>query len=258
MVDPAVGGAAGRDYYQYPQPFDLPDEVEAPGGRRFSGHRARVYWLLRVTADRGYRHPVGRRLAPAGWVPVFLFREPWSGGQSGGRRVRELREYGVEVQIEEFDPPAGEGSSTTLYRLLVDPIAGTSSGKGQALHAVVPLTPAGTPPPQRTTAPPPLSRYTFTFGLKRPTAASLGTDARDYDLTPGASGPLAPGVGVETEGQYLEQLADLWRSGELVNHLLGRRHVVFWDLPLQRPPFDLRKLLTRALTACGATLVEGD
>lgn len=112
----------GRDFYQYRQPFELPDEATTPDGRTFRGARARVYWLLRITRERGYCHPVGAATGPPGTVPRFLLVEPWSGGSSGDRRARELREYGCEIRIENFAGPQGE-TDTTLYSLSRDAIA---------------------------------------------------------------------------------------------------------------------------------------
>jgi hypothetical protein len=96
---PAAGGPS---QYQYAQPFHLP-EVATIAGRKVTGTKARVYWLLRLTAEQGFVHAIGQRQGPPGWVPLFLLREPWSGGQQGDRRVRSLREDGVRVDVRFFE-----------------------------------------------------------------------------------------------------------------------------------------------------------
>lgn len=282
----AAGGATAtvleREFYQYRQPFELPDEVTTPEGKTFSGHRARVYWLLRLTLERRHQHPVGRQLGPAGWVPVFLFREPWSGGQSGGRRVRELREYGVEVEIEEYRPPTGDSSATTLYRLSLDPISGLGAGRGpsrvvssalRSAHGgeVAPPAHRGgsarppSPPrgsagtPRRTAAPRPLAGFRFRFAVGESPPRRIEADQRAIDLTPGSREPLAPPLGLSTAEAYDDHLVALFERGVLVDNLRGggRRRLLFHLLPLQRPPFDLEAVLTRALEACGAVLEVG-
>ncbi len=251
------------DFYQYPAPFELPDEVTTPDGSTFTGHRARVYWLLRLTKERGYQHPVGRHRAPAGTVPVFLFREPWSGGQSGGRRVRELREYGVEVEIDDFSPREGQGSSTTLYRLVEDPIA---NGRAGTLRESRVSTQTGKETEHRqarsagttngtAAAARPLSSLRFS------TAAGDGRDAVAegwirHDLTPGSTSPLAPGMGVLSRATYLEELKAAWEAGELQRLGMGRGSILLVDTPLERPPFDVIETAAEILIWGGATRVE--
>ena len=69
-------------------PFELP-EVAFIAGRKIAGTRARVYWLLRTTAEQRICHRIGQRIGPAGWVPGYYFQRPWSGGGAGDRRRRD-------------------------------------------------------------------------------------------------------------------------------------------------------------------------
>lgn len=98
-------------------PFPLPEQVVV-GGRKIAGTRARVYGLLRTTAEEGICHRIGELVGPAGWVPNYYFRKAWSGGNAGDRRLRDLREkFGVEIESMRF---AGD-SSTVLFRWVSDP-----------------------------------------------------------------------------------------------------------------------------------------
>lgn len=291
----------GRDYFQVPQPFDLPEAATAPDGRVFTGHRARVYWLLRITRERGHRHPVGRHLGPPGAVPVHLLREPWSGGQSGGRRARELREYGCELAIEPFEPPDGRGSATTMYSLTRDPIAGDAAaadpgrrseaggpptqaaprllapldGATSAPHAVAALPRSHGRQPGQPAGPSAAAGGGSAGTLERSAAArplvglrvrlqrdlghprALASGEKILDLTPsrGQYVALAPAVDVVDEQGYLEQLNQVWHSGDLVRQLELRRPQVCLYLRTELP-FDLWPVVRRVLTACGAGMVE--
>ena len=98
-------------------PFELA-EVAFVGGRKIAGTRARVYWLLRTTAEERICHRIGQRIGPAGWVPGYYFQRPWSGGGAGDRRRRDLSEkFGVTIETARFD---GD-SSIVLYRWVSDP-----------------------------------------------------------------------------------------------------------------------------------------
>lgn len=107
-------------------PFALAEEAILPSGRKLAGTRARVYWLLRITADEGIRHRVGEELGPAGWVPGYYFQRAWSGGGSGDRRRRDLSEkFGVGIESMRFvasrTKDDGTESATWLYRWVSDP-----------------------------------------------------------------------------------------------------------------------------------------
>ena len=68
-----------------PPGWQLAGEATLPGGRTVTGTAARVYHLLAESHRRGHRWQVGRHLAPAGWVPTWVLREPWAGGAAGSR-----------------------------------------------------------------------------------------------------------------------------------------------------------------------------
>lgn len=83
-------------------PFELPDEAVI-SGRKVAGTVARVYWLLRLTAERNIQHRIGEQMGPAGWVPNYYLRRAWSGGSAGDRRMRDLRlKFGVELNSCRF------------------------------------------------------------------------------------------------------------------------------------------------------------
>jgi hypothetical protein len=87
-------------------------------GRKCAGTKARVYDLLRQTAERSERHRIGSLIGPAGWVPNYYIRRAWSGGNAGDRRLRDLREkFGVRIERMPFS----EDSSVVLYRWAGDP-----------------------------------------------------------------------------------------------------------------------------------------
>jgi hypothetical protein len=101
----------------YTQPFALDEELTLPDGKRVRGTLARVYSLLVHTARRQHRHRVGLAFGPPGWVPAYLFRAAWAGGEAGDRRRRDLRElHGIEIEMQRFERD-GEETATTLYRL---------------------------------------------------------------------------------------------------------------------------------------------
>lgn len=104
-------------------PFALP-ETATIAGKVIEGSKARVYWLLRLSAERGVRHRVGALEAPAGWVPNYYLRKGWSGGNAGDRRLRDLRALGVELESREFRPDPGNPSYTVLWRWISDPAGG--------------------------------------------------------------------------------------------------------------------------------------
>lgn len=103
-------------------PFALP-EAATIAGKTIEGSKARVYWLLRLSAERGVRHRVGALEAPAGWVPNYYLRKGWSGGNAGDRRLRDLRALGVELESQDFRPDRSDPSYTVLWRWKCDPVA---------------------------------------------------------------------------------------------------------------------------------------
>lgn len=262
----------GSDFYQYERPVaigTLCDEVDAPG-IHFTGRRARVYWLLRLTKDRGLRHPVGSQVAPPGWVPRHLVVEPWSGGAQGDRRVRELRfDYGVDIQVQEFKPPGGGNSSTTLYRIGDrDPIregAGrVDLKKAREESAEAPKDPtkplaalaflAGEVPPG---PPSPVLAFGNSFLNHLEHFAGLSDGGcRTFDVTPGGDSAFAPRRAIATDEAYRELLLAMWGDGSLVGELaeLRRAGFVAYVEPGAWSPIPV---LSRALVALGARRVEG-
>lgn len=233
-------------------PWELPDQVHLPDGRKFSGTRARVYWLMRLTAEREHRHPmetVTQELGPPGWTPIHTLRRPWAGGASGDRRARELREtYGVEIEIRDWTDLGGpEDSDTTLYRITEDPIA------------------RGTTPP----APPtdkkatpirrhPLAGIRFRTCIGKPAGA-----AKALRVDPGFQHVLSPSLEVSRRIRsmddldaglecYREELRERWRSSAATweRELTGMNELVLWCTSDDRwSPFPV---LIDVLTALGA------
>ena len=226
-------------YYQYPPPFELPDEAVV-AGRRFTGHRARVFHLLRITRERGFRHYIGRHLGPAGAVPVFLLREPWSGGQSGARRLRELRAYGLAIEISTFDHPDGD-SVTTLYTL-----AGTlpaSSAPVLATARRLPPKPGSVPAP----------RITLTRHLQ-PGALDLTPHP---PTAPGERPVLVPSWWAASMRDYREQLQEAGLT-RLLAEVRDGMVVVATAECLDELGWDPLPVLADALRAAGVIVeVEG-
>lgn len=229
------------EHHQYPEPFPLSDTLDL-GGRTFTGSRARVYWLLRLTAERRHAHPIGRFTGPPGKVPAFLFREPWAGGQQGDRRLRDLREHGLEYDWEEWNPPDGSDSSTTVYWMTRDPL-------GEVVPTEAPSSPAPAPSTGQA-ALAPLAGLVFRIGT--PTLTDLPLDPKT--LAPRclcwSSGPMR----AEARTEALKgALRDQWARGELLaklEPLLGRRVAV---VSCRTPDeWDGAEVLAEVLEALGA------
>lgn len=248
---------AERSYYQAPAPFELPSEAVV-AGRRFTGHRARVYHLLRLTRERRHRHAIGRHLGPPGKVPVFLLREPWSGGQSGGRRARELREYGLELRITTFEPPDGMGSSTTLYELV------ERAGVGDAGTSTLGTRPAAlatTPAAQSSVAADPATSGAWPKKVRLQRQLEPGA----VDLTPRPPAPgearcvVAPSWLVGTPDDYRRQLAEAAEGGHLLRGLpSGPVVLAAPQTALDELGFDPLPVLGEALAAAGVAVETPD
>ncbi len=222
----------GRDWFQHrpPPALDaLPEEAVDGAGTVFRGARARVYHLLRIAAESGLSLPVGRFDGPAGWVPRHLLVEPWSGGASGDRRVRELvGRHGFQVEHTTFDPPDGESSSTTLYRLVPN---GSAAAHGA---------------PAR---PQPLAGLDFHTAVG--TAVQLAPSGCPLHLTD-AWLAIRPPPGLAGAADYREHLLAAYHAGSLVGQLEQRDQIVLYLAPGEALPFDPFPVLRRALTALGA------
>ncbi|MBC8377201.1 MAG: hypothetical protein H8E26_14245 [FCB group bacterium] len=56
-----------------------------------------------------------------GWTPLFMLRGPFTGGDSAGRRVRELREMGWPIIDKDHEYEHGKTRRMHIYALGVDP-----------------------------------------------------------------------------------------------------------------------------------------
>jgi hypothetical protein len=226
---------AAAQYHQaaLPSGWELADEVRLPGGRSISGTAARVYQLLEMTRRHRHRWHVGRHLAPAGWVPTWVLREPWAGGSAGDRRLRDLREkHGLVIDGEPFQAPDDEPASQSWLFLLRD---GT--------HA-----PESSEPSRQAACPAlPLAGITVTFRRGSPVERA-GT----IDVSPGASSRLAPDIGADDD-VFRAALRALHRADQLAGTLSGRRQWVLWCDPAA--PYDPFPVLTQVITALGGSVV---
>ena len=222
----------GAPHHQAPLPttWSLAYEATLPGGRLITGTAARVYHLLAETRNRQHRWKVGRHLAPMGWVPTWVLREPWAGGAAGDRRLRDLREAGVTIESQRFDAGDGEPASASWLWRIADP--------DSPLSDAVDLSNAG-----RSTTPLQGLTIRFTTGVLAPAA---------LDISPGASSPLAPSFGACDDEAYRRELLDTFHSGRLVSTLTGRKEWTLWTDPAAA--YDPRPVLSFALAKLGATL----
>lgn len=269
--------------HQVPRPhgLDLPDEAVI-GGKTVTGARARVYHLLRITRERRLAWPVGLHTGPAGWVPTYVLREPWAGGQAGDRRLRELRRrYGCQIAQERFeDPDTGQITETWLWRLDAEPSA-TPAPRRESPAPSAPAHPptpeaatvgAATPPPASPTpAPPahPLPLCRLRVWLVHGHPGDLGKDVQasaTWEVTPGASCWLAPSEDLvralheaahaarvlkTAQERYREELLHHYRNGRLVRELGGHRAMILWSA---EDLYDPLPMLAHALERLGATI----
>jgi hypothetical protein len=114
-----------------PPGWHLAEKAALPGGRTVTGTAARVYHLLAESARKSHRWQVGRHYAAAGWVPTWVLREPWAGGSAGDRRLRDLRDAGVSIERQRFDPGEAEPASASwLWRLGTGKGSPSPGGRG--------------------------------------------------------------------------------------------------------------------------------
>ncbi len=229
----------GSDYFQVrPGDWTLPESATLPNGEQLGGARARLYWLLRWTAERGFSFAIGRHPGPKGWVPAHVCKEPWSGGGAGDRRLRDLRERGVKIESQRFVTPAGERTSTWLWRWTGDPEPGQAR--------------AETPP----------ARLVFQTSIGCPAYAPGWVK---WEVSPGSGHVLAPPSSLQaalitghvTHDQAVAQYLDLMRRryvrGEL-DGVLATRQAVLWVRP--EVAFDPLPTLRSVLVKCGAELSQ--
>jgi len=220
-------------HYQAAKPtgWELADEVTLPGGRHLTGTAARVYNLLAETARRGHRWKVGRHPAPAGgWVPTWVLREPWAGGSAGDRRLRDLREEGVPIEMLTFT--GGDLSSrSNLWR--ITPNSGEKPPGSLSAQESSGLPLAGL-----------TVRFLSVPVKERPPEA--------LDVSPGAECALAPSIGIADDEAYRRELLATYRDGRLLPALAGLVVVVLWTDPAAA--FDPRRMLGVALRKLGAQL----
>lgn len=272
MTEPVRQLERGVDYFQAPAPFAIPEEATLPSGERLGGGRARVYWLLRLSVEQRVSHAVGRHQAGIGWVPNFLLREPWSGGNAGDRRLRDLRERGVRLEQAAFAAPNGERSNTILWRWIGDgaaaaPTTTAANPQHSALGGLMrgfsddtagsPRTPLASGAGRARQRGVPATDFWTSVGFP-------GEDAPDrVEVTPGAKSPLAPWAtlltqvvhGVYTQEQaaeaYRDRLRTLFATGRLRGELERLDEATFWVDAVAAETFNPLVVLTDALVASG-------
>lgn len=260
-------------------PFDLADEVELANGKRLRGSFARVYSLLRTTAEQQIEHRIGSRIGPAGWVPGYYLRKAWSGGNAGDRRVRGLREQGIDIAKMRFGEGTDEESQTYLYRWVSDPTPGANAepnrapeassrklpngstlanGQFSSAEATV-STPSVSPTPR---IHPVYGRLTFFTCIGNPGSGAPGpvnlAPHFRHCLAPSSKlmagcirGELAPAAAAEA---YREELATQWAQGDLrfwLEENLGKV-LTLWTAPECAAAFDPMPTLAAILVKCGA------
>jgi hypothetical protein len=210
-----------------PPGWHLADEAILPGGRPITGTAARVYNLLVETRRHAHRWNVGRHLAPPGWVPTWVLREPWAGGSAGDRRLRDLREEGLAIESERFVAgAAGDNapdSASWLWRL-ASPTAAAAGAPA--------ISPAA-----------PLQGLTVRF---------VATPAGAIDISPGASSHLAPSFAACDDAAYRSELLQAFHAGRLLASFTGRQQWSLWADPAAA--YDPRPVLQTALSKLGATI----
>ena len=213
-----------------PPGWQLADEATLPGGRTVTGTAARVFHLLAESHRRAHRWQVGRHLAPAGWVPTWVLREPWAGGAAGDRRLRDLREAGVSIDSQRFDPGDDEPASASWLWHLAAPAVHPSPARGRGAGGEGP----------------PLQGIAVRFVAGRPAPAEA------VDISPGAASPLAPSFAACDDEAYRRELLQAFHSGRLVAALTGRREWSLWSDPAAL--YEPRPVLEAALSKLGAHL----
>jgi hypothetical protein len=229
----------GVDFYQAAKParWVLDEEAVLPSGQRVTGAKARVYSLLQTARDHNHRFPIGRHLAPPGWVPTWVLREVWAGGAAGDRRLRDLREAGVAIDQQTFQTEE-DGSSSWVWRLASpgqggtaqrNPIPGEKRAEAQDGDSR------------------PLRRLSFMAGSRE---MEMEPDLDRVRVAEVAA--LAPPA-VATPDAYRAHLLDRWRDGTLVDFLEGFQVLAF-VFPAGQD--ELAEVLSRALVALGASRRE--
>jgi hypothetical protein len=244
-----------------PPGWHLPDEAILPGGRTITGTAARVYNLLLETGRHSHRWKVGRHLAPAGWVPTWVLREPWAGGSAGDRRLRDLREAGVSIASQRFNPgDEAPASASWLWRISPSPARGEcvwekgsgDEGPGEAGSSSFSPSPGGWVGDGRggqgvrSREGAPLQGVVVRFVAGRPAPAEA------IDISPGAPSPLAPSFAACDDEAYRRELLQAFHAGRLVAALTGRPEWSLWADPAAL--YNPRPVLETALSKLGAVL----
>ena len=234
-----------------PRHWILADEVLLPTGVRITGSKARVYEALRLARDTAHCFCVGQQLAPAGWVPVWVFREPWCGGSAGDRRLRDLRQLGVQLDGQPFDAGTSGLSSSWIWRLA------ESGGTAPSACGSIPRKKAQGLQARDSSAPLAGTRFVLCSG-GRPAAWA----GELVDLSPGMPHAAAPAAALakrvvagdlgqaEAQEEYRQQLVGAYRSGELARSFRAGTSVTVCC----EAPFDALEVLGRALAKLGGTV----
>lgn len=244
-----------HDLIEGTAPFPLEDSVVLPNGKRVRGAMAKVYSLLRQTAERQVRHRIGRQVGPPGWVPGYYLCRGWSGGKCGDRRERDLRlKHGLEIEKRPFREGNVQTSGVVLYRLVLGGVAQAAASQRDETRAVAPGSfsrglrpvPKGNGREEAPEAPAPVLRFSTSAGF--PGASLVDSGPRRVEVTPGLGG-LAPSrdllAAVATGGldrstaqqRYRQELRDRYLdrsnavTGELAELIQRGGEIVLWAKP---------------------------
>lgn len=249
--------------YQQGKPVHwiMPEEVTLPSGRRLTGTKAKVYEVLRLAKETAHVFRVGQAYAPPGWVPVWVFREPWCGGSAGDRRLRELKRVGVALESKQFNPGGTSPDSLSWIWRLKDGCEQAGASPGARSRRSVNQAPAGSSTPQ----PGSLQGVTIHLRLERPTLWV----GQLVDISPGLHHLAAPPAALcqqvlrrelepeQARTEYRRQLVPLYETGALARLFqpAGSPRVL---TVCCEAPFPALAVLQRALAALGAAVVPDE
>lgn len=80
--------------------------------------KQKVLELLVKARRFNYTYKCHGEIVSDGWVPAHVICSVEAGGLEGTRRLRELRENGINIELRAFIDSEGNRTNTTLYRIV--------------------------------------------------------------------------------------------------------------------------------------------